>query len=207
MLRLRTLFAALAALTSAACASMPTPSNAQIADACALLQDNRQWHEALRETARNWGAPMGFQLAIIKQESSFKHDARPPRGDRKWFGLVEGDYISSANGYSQALDSTWEKYKAATGKWGANRNSFRDSSDFIGWYFSSTGKRTGLGQYDYKAHYLAYHEGAGGYLKGTWKGKRWLVETATRVAAQAAQYEQQITSCEALKPQKFLGLF
>ena len=186
--------------------SMPTPSSSQIADACSLLRDNRQWHEALRDTARNWGAPMGLQLAIIKQESSFKHDARPPRGERQWFGLVEGDYISSAHGYSQALDSTWEMYKAATGKWGASRNSFRDSSDFIGWYFSSTGKRTGLGQYDYKAHYLAYHEGAGGYLKGAWKSKRWLIDTASRVASQAAQYEQQIARCDALKP-KFLGLF
>lgn len=206
MIILRPLISALAALVITACASIPTPSNTQIADACALLKDNRQWHEALRDTARNWGAPMGLQLAIIKQESSFKHDARPPRGERQWFGLVEGDYISSAHGYSQALDSTWEMYKAATGKWGASRNSFRDSSDFIGWYVSSTGKRTGLGQYDYKAHYLAYHEGAGGYLKGTWKTKRWLIETASRVASQAAQYEQQIARCEALKP-KFLGLF
>ena len=206
MLRFRTYIAAFAALAGAACASMPTPSDREIADACVLLKQNRSWHEALRDTARNWGAPMGLQLAIIRQESSFNAEALPPRGERKWFGLIEGDRISSAKGYSQALDSTWETYKAATGKWGANRNSFRDSSDFIGWYFSSTGKRTGLGQYDYRGHYLAYHEGAGGYLKGTWKNKRWLIETASRVASQATRYEQQISSCDALKP-KFLGLF
>ncbi len=198
---------AIAALALAACASMPAPSQREIADACVLLGNNRAWHDALRESARTWGVPMGFQLAVIKQESSFNAEARPPRGPRQWFGLVEGDYISSAQGYSQALDSTWEMYKASTGKWGASRSSFRDSADFIGWYFNTTGKRTGLGQYDYRNHYLAYHEGATGYLKGAWKKKAWLVDTAGRVAAQAARYEQQISQCPALKPGKFLGLF
>lgn len=203
----RLLLALVAAVQLAACASMtPQPSNQEIADACLLLQQNRPWHEALRNTARNWGAPMGFQLAVMKQESSFDSEARPPRGERKWFGLVEGDYISSAVGYSQALDSTWESYKAQTGNWGANRNNFRDSSDFIGWYFSSTGKRTGLGQFDYRNHYLAYHEGAGGYLKGTYKAKRWLVDVAGKVAGQAARYETQISNCNGLR-ERFLGIF
>jgi hypothetical protein len=115
MTSLRLALSALAAMAATACASMPTPSQSEIANACTLLDANRQWHEALRDSARNWGAPMGFQLAVMKQESSFKHDARPPRGDRQWFGLIEGDYISSAHGYSQALDSTWEMYKAQTG--------------------------------------------------------------------------------------------
>lgn len=203
---LRPLLAAFAAAALAACASTPTPTKQEAADACLLLQQNHAWRDALRSTAKTWGAPMGFQLAIIKQESSFNAEAAPPRGQRQWFGLVEGERVSSAKGYSQALDSTWETYKAATGRWGANRNSFQDSSDFIGWYFSTAGKRTGLGQYDYRGHYLAYHEGAGGYLKGTWKGKTWLVNTASSVATQAARYEAQIARCEALR-EKFLGIF
>lgn len=206
MISLRPFLAALAAATLAACASTPVPSKQEAADACLLLKQNTAWRDALRSTAKNWGAPMGFQLAVIKQESSFNSEAMPPRGARQWFGLVEGERISSAKGYSQALDSTWETYKAATGRWGANRNSFQDSSDFIGWYFNTAGKRTGLGQYDYKGHYLAYHEGASGYLKGTWKGKTWLVNTAGTVAAQAARYEAQISKCEALR-EKFLGIF
>lgn len=203
----RLLLALIATFQLAACASMtPQPSNREIADACLLLQQNRPWHEALRNTARNWGAPMGFQLAVMKQESSFDSDARPPRGERQWFGLVEGDYISSAVGYSQALDSTWEMYKAQTGNWAASRHSFRDSSDFIGWYFTTTGKRTGLGQFDYKDHYLAYHEGAGGYLKGTYKAKPWLVDVAGNVARQATRYETQISKCDGLR-ERFLGIF
>lgn len=196
-----------AALVLSACASAPQPSNAEIADACLLLKSNRDWHDTMRAAARNWGAPMGFQLAIIKQESSFDASALAPRGERQWFGLVEGKRVSSAEGYSQALDGTWEMYKKATGKWGASRGSFHDSVDFIGWYFNTTGQRTGLDQYDYKAHYLAYHEGATGYLKGTWKGKPWLIDVAGRVASQAARYEGQISNCDALKPQKFLGIF
>ena len=74
------------------------------------------------------------------------------------------------------------------------------------WYFSTAGKRTGLGQYDYKGHYLAYHEGAGGYLKGTYKSKRWLVDVAAGVAKQASRYEAQISKCDALRD-KFLGIF
>lgn len=203
----RLVLALIAAFQLAACASMTVqPSNQEIADACRLLQQNRPWHDALRATARNWGAPMGFQLAVMKQESSFDAEARPPRGESQWFGLVQGDYISSAVGYSQALDSTWEMYKASTGNWGASRNNFRDSSDFIGWYFSATGKRTGLGQFDYKNHYLAYHEGAGGFLKGTYKSKRWLVDVAGKVAGQAARYETQISNCNGLR-ERFLGIF
>lgn len=195
------------ALLASACASAPQPSNEAIADACLLLQENKPWHDALRNVARNWGAPMGYTLAVMKQESSFDSQALAPRGERKWFGLIEGDRISSAEGYSQALDGTWEMYKKATGRWGANRNNFQDSSDFIGWYYNTNGQRVGIGQYDYRAHYLVYHEGASGYLKGAWKSKGWLVSVANRVATQAARYEYQISNCSALKPQKFLGIF
>ena len=198
--------AIIAALGLAGCASAPQPSNAEIADACLMLKENKSWHKALRASAHEWGAPMGYQLAIIKQESSFDSKAKAPRGERKWFGLVEGDRLSSARGYAQALDTTWESYKRETGNGGASRQSFKDASDFIGWYFSKTGERTGVGQYDYRAHYLAYHEGPTGYLQGTWRNKTWLVQTADRVASQAAAYESQIAGCKALKP-KFLGIF
>jgi hypothetical protein len=194
------------ALGLAACASAPQPSNAEIADACLMLKENKSWHKALRASAKEWGAPMGYQLAVIKQESSFNSKAKAPYGDRKWFGLVQGDRLSSAHGYAQALDITWDTYKSQTGHGGADRRNFKDSADFIGWYFASAGKRANLGQYDYKAHYLAYHEGATGYLQGSWRNKDWLIEAANKVATQAARYESQIGGCDALKP-KFLGIF
>jgi hypothetical protein len=195
-----------AAFGLGACATAPQPSSAEVADACLLLKENRSWHKALRASAREWGAPMGFQLAVMKQESAFDARAKAPRGQRKWFGLVQGDRLSSAYGYAQALDTTWDTYRRESGNGGADRHNFRDAADFIGWYFASTGKRTGVGQYDYRAHYLAYHEGAGGYLRGTWRNNRWLINTADNVASQAVRYESQISRCKALKP-KFLGIF
>jgi hypothetical protein len=204
--RIVVIIASVFSLGLSACGSAPQPSAEEIANACELLKENRSWHAALRASAKEWGAPMGYQLAVMKQESAFDARAKAPRGERKWFGLVQGDRLSSAKGYAQALDTTWETYKRETGNGGANRGNFRDASDFIGWYFASTGRRTGLSQYDYRAHYLAYHEGATGYLKGTWRGKTWLINTANGVASQAARYESQISGCKALKP-KFLGIF
>ncbi len=188
------------------CASNPQPSAEQISDACDLLSDNREWYRDLRHASKEWGAPMGLQLAIINQESSFDGKARPARGPRKFFGLVQGDRPSTAFGYSQALETTWDTYKKNTGNGGADRHSFHDSVDFIGWYVNATGKQAGVKQYDYKAHYIAYHEGPGGYIDGAWKNKTWLVQRANHVASQAARYESQISNCKALKP-KFLGIF
>ncbi|MEZ5939217.1 MAG: hypothetical protein R3C52_13550 [Hyphomonadaceae bacterium] len=205
MLRTRLIAGLGAALAlAAACASTPQPSNAEIADACLLLKENRSWYKALRASSKDWGAPMGLQLAIMKQESGFDGKARPAR--EGGFLFFPGKRPSTAYGYAQALETTWETYKRDTGNRGADRHSFRDSADFIGWYVANTGKQTGVGQYNYKAHYLAYHEGPGGYSKGTWKKKRWLVQIADSVASDATRYESQIKTCKGLKP-KFLGIF
>ena len=45
--------------------------------------------------------------------------------------------------------------------------------------------------------YLAYHEGRGGYRRGTWKHKPGLLKTARRVAETARRYQQQLAQCEA----------
>src|SRR5262245_35869537 len=125
-----------AALLTGGCATRP-PSNDQIADACDMLSDNRGWYNALRKTSKEWGAPIGLQLAIIKQESTFVHNARPERGPNQWI-FFPGKRPSSAYGYAQALDSTWDQYRKDTGKRGADRHDFSDASDFIGWYVNQT---------------------------------------------------------------------
>jgi hypothetical protein len=194
-------------LAVSACATTRQLPADQIGDACRMLKENKTWYKALRQSAKDWGAPMGLQLAIIKQESNFDSKAKPARGDRKLFGLLQGDRPSSAYGYAQALDMTWEQYKSQTGNGGADRHSFRDSVDFIGWYVNQTARQANVGQYDYRAHYLAYHEGAGGYVTGTWRNKQWLVDASNRVQAQAARYESQIATCDGLKRDRFLGIF
>jgi hypothetical protein len=188
------------------CATAPQLEPREIADACVMLKEHKSWYKALRQSAKDWGAPMGLQLAIIQQESNFDAKARPPRGDRKWFGLVQGDRPSSAYGYAQALEPTWDQYKRETGNRGADRHNFKDAVDFVGWYVNNTGKQIKIGQYDYKGHYLSYHEGPSGYVQGTWRNKSWLVSAANHVASQATRYEAQIRGCKALKP-KFLGIF
>ncbi len=176
-----------------ACASSPPK---QQDNACVFLKENKSWYRATRATAKKWGAPIGLQLAIIRQESSFTHDAKPERGRRRMLGLLPGKRPSTAYGYAQALDGTWDEYKRSTGNNGAERDDFDDATDFIGWYVARTGKRTGIGQYNYKAHYLAYHDGAGGYIRGTWKKKKWLIDVANKVHRNADRYEKQVRSCQ-----------
>lgn len=189
----------LSCLLLTGCASAPQPQARDIADACRLLSGTPGWADAVRDSARRWGAPIGLQLAIIRQESGFDPDARPPRGDRRLFGLIEGERPSSAYGYAQALDGTWDRYRAETGRFAASRRSFRDATDFIGWYVDLTGRMTSIGQYDYRDHYLAYHEGQSGFLSGTHRSKDWLLKTAQQVAQQASAYEKQVAKCPQLR--------
>jgi hypothetical protein len=186
------------------CASAP-PTDAQIADACSMLTDKRDWYRALRQSSKDWGAPMGLQLAIINQESTFDRKALAPRGPKQWF-FFPGKRLSSAKGYAQALDPTWDRYRQETHNGGADRANFRDTTDFIGWYVNENAKKAHIGQFDYRAHYIAYHEGQGGYLSGAWKRNKALLASADRVASNATRYEAQIKDCKALKP-KFLGIF
>ena len=92
------------AIALASCASAPPK---QQDNACVFLKENKSWYRATRATAKKWGAPIGLQLAIIKQESSFTHDAKPERGKRRMLGLLPGKRPSTAYGYAQALDGTW----------------------------------------------------------------------------------------------------
>ncbi len=132
-------------------------------------------------------------LAFIHQESSFKHDAKPPR--RKLLGFIPWFRASSAYGYSQALDQSWQEYKDETGGILARRNSFADSADFIGWYNDKTARSLGISRDDAYSLYLAYHEGRGGYKRKTHNKKKWLLKAAGKVKRNAATYERQLKQC------------
>ncbi|MBI1338642.1 hypothetical protein GC169_00305 [bacterium] len=185
------------ALGASGCATSPARP-ADLDDACAMLQDNKEWYRDLRRSAKRWGAPIGLQLAIIRQESNFDSKARPARGDRRMLGLLPGKRPSDAYGYAQALESTWEQYKKESGNEWSSRTDFGDATDFIGWYVDTTGRVAGVDQYNFKAHYLAYHEGQGGYMRGSYRSKAWLIQVADRVAANGKRYEAQVRSCKGL---------
>ena len=184
----------LLAATLAGCASTTVPRRQS--DVCQIFGQNPSWRAAVRETERKWGAPAHVQMAIIWKESSFRHDARPPK-KKVFFGLVSWGRVSSAYGYAQALDGTWKRYLAETGRsqWLSNRSNFADASDFVGWYMRKTHRTNGVLMHDAVAQYLNYHEGQGGYRRGTYRSKPWLVKAAQRVATRAERYRRQLEHC------------
>ena len=138
--------------------------------------------------------PIHVQLAIIHQESSFKYDAKPPKD--YLLGFIPWGRTSSAYGYAQVKDSTWDWYKQKTGNWGADRDEFADAVDFIGWYGSVSYKTLGISKWDAKNQYLAYHEGHGGFKRKTYNKKSWLIGVANKVERNAARYRAQLGKCK-----------
>ncbi len=182
-------------LLLAGCSTTP-PSASEQENICSIFDGRKSWYRAAAATEARWGTPVSLQMAIIKTESNFKRDARPPRGRRRFFGIAKGRRPSSARGFAQALDGTWDEYKASTNRPGASRDSFADASDFIGWYTARSARSAGIAISDARSQYLAYHEGAGGYTRGTWRGNTRLIGIADRVAADTGRFQRQLGSCE-----------
>lgn len=170
-----------------------TDRNFNQSNLCDIFQTNPQWKSYAEKTKDKWGVPVSLQLSFIKQESSFNRTARPPR--QKVFGLIPGLRPSSAYGYSQALDGTWEEYKQSTGNYNADRKNFADASDFIGWYVDGSYRLLKIEKTDVYNHYLAYHEGKGGFQKKSYNKKKWLLDVAKKVENQAKEYSDQIKKC------------
>jgi hypothetical protein len=189
------LSASIAVLALAGCATTRPPT--QVSDACSILNEKRAWRSGLRDAAHQWTVSPGLILAFIQQESGFRADAKPPRGDG--FLFIPGARPSSAEGYAQALDGTWNDYRAATGNGGAKRSRFTDAADFVGWYVNRSNEVAQIPLSDVQAHYLAYHEGPAGYRRGTWRSKAWLLNVSNKVAANAARYDNQLARCDGVR--------
>lgn len=177
-------------LLLASCATTP-PSNPD--DICDIFWEKDGWYDQAKRTEQRWGTPIHVNMAIMRHESAFRHDAKPPR--YFFLGFLPWGYISSAEGYPQALDGTWKRYQRENGRRGASRRNFYDSMDFIGWYLDKSKKQIGLSLHDAYSHYLAYHEGQTGFQRGTWKAKPSIQRYAQKVAATANRYEQQLQQC------------
>tara|TARA_B100000965_G_scaffold80436_1_gene64081 strand:- start:1191 stop:1775 length:585 start_codon:yes stop_codon:yes gene_type:complete len=161
---------------------------------CDIFEKNPKWKSYTEDTKEKWDVPVSLQLSFMKQESSFDRTARPPR--KKVLGFIPGLRASSAYGYSQALDGTWEEYKQVTGNFNADRKNFKDASDFIGWYVDGSYRLLKLSKNDVYNHYLAYHEGRGGFQKKSYNKKQWLLGVAKKVERQAKEYSSQIKNCK-----------
>lgn len=183
------------ALLLAACggprAQFAPPRNPD--NACLLISERPQYLSAMRASERRWGVPVPVQLAIVHAESSFVGDARTPV--RYTLGVIPMGRQSSAYGYSQALDRTWEEYQAAVGNRRADRTNINHAADFIGWYSTLSNQRNGIALNDGRNLYLAYHEGHTGFARGSFNDKPWLISVADRVASRAAMYDTQLRAC------------
>ena len=173
------------------CASVPT----NVDQICDIFAEKSAWFEHAHDSEKTWGVPISVQMAIVRQESGFQDQARPPR--KKFLGFIPTYRPSSAYGYAQAIDGTWEKYQNQTGNQGADRDEFDDAVDFIGWYVNASHVLLKISKSDARRQYLAYHEGQGGYARGTYKQKKWLLSVAKKVAQQAARYRRQLRQCRA----------
>jgi hypothetical protein len=162
-------------------------------DGCAFASERPQYMRAMQRTERRWGVPVHVQMATFHQESRFVGGARPPH--RYALGFIPMGRASSAFGYSQALDGTWDEYRAATGKRRARRTDIDDASDFMGWYMNRTRDRNGIALTDARNQYLAYHEGHSGFVRGSHNSKAWLLRVADDVAARAEMYRGQLERC------------
>lgn len=164
-------------------------------NACEIISERPEYARAFSASAARWGIPAHVMMATIHQESKFISDARTPF--RYSLGVIPRGRISSAYGYSQALDGTWDEYKSDTSNYGARRSDIFDAADFIGWYMAESNTRLGLSPYDARNQYLAYHEGRAGYARGNHNGKPWLLRVSDNVAQRAARYRAQLGSCRA----------
>jgi hypothetical protein len=183
-------------LTLSSCTPAP-PRN--LDNICSIFREYPRWYWASLDTQKRWRIPVSVQMAIIHQESHFRGNAKPPR--TKLFWVIPWFRPTSAYGYSQAVDGTWKRYQHDTGSAGS-RNTFADATNFIGWYSEQARKRLSISKRNSYALYLAYHEGMGGYERGTYRQKRWLIAVARKVARRARLYHSQLMACRHSLPKK-----
>ncbi len=188
---LRAITALLGFCVLAGCSSAPprTPDNL-----CEIFEEKSDWYAAALDMNKRWGTPVHVPMAIMYQESGFRHDARPPM---RWFlGIIPYGRASSAYGYSQAKTMTWSDYEQETGNNWSSRDDFDDAMDFVGWYTHKTQSLNGVSKWDARNQYLAYHEGWGGYRNSSYKRKAWLMGVANKVDQRSRRYASQYDQCK-----------
>lgn len=173
-----------------------TTAPRQLDDACAILDQRPSFLPAFKAAERKYQVPVAVLMAMIYQESKFISNARTPM--KYALGVIPMGRQSSAFGYSQALDGTWDEYRDRAGRWGARRDNIRDATDFMGWYMSLTQEELGIPMNDTRRQYLAYHEGRTGYARGSFRAKRWLRDVAAKLEDRAIMYHIQLERCGAI---------
>lgn len=180
-------------LALAACASPPRNTR----NACAVFDQRdgffNNWRSATEASSREYGVPVPILMATIYTESGFRSNARPPR--TKLLGFIPWTRASSAYGYSQALEGTWERYQRETGRGGARRGDFSDAVRFIAWYHRQSHEKNGIALNDPYNLYLAYYSGHEGYKRGNWRSSSTAQAGAKRFSDMSYTYARQLQTC------------
>lgn len=171
------------------CATAPPKNQSNL---CEIFREKPGWYDDALDMQEEWGTPVQVAMAFVKQESSYRHDARPPKD--YLLGFIPWGRVSSAYGYAQAQDPAWEDFQDATGH-GGSRTDFADALMFIGWYTHETQRQLGVSKWDSYNQYLAYHEGRGGFKRKSYQAKPSLIKIARRVEQQAKDYGWQLKQC------------
>ena len=114
----------------AACGSSNYAAPKNLDNACSIVDQRPSYLTAMKRTERRWGVPVAVQMATIYQESKFIGNARTPH--QFALGVIPMGRQSSAYGYSQALDGTWEEYQAEQRAYRARRDDIGHATDFMG---------------------------------------------------------------------------
>lgn len=183
------------ALLLSGCATFaPNPPQDQ-SNICEIFREQPTWYDYARDSQEKWGTPIATQMAFIQQESAFRSHIRP---DRKYYlGFIPGPRPSSAKGYAQAQDPVWGEYRDQAGSFFARRTSMKHATDFIGWYNRRSQQQAGISLTNPEHLYYAYHEGAGGYRRGTYRNKPQVINAARQIVARTSRYQSQLNACEA----------
>lgn len=187
-------FLVIALLVLGGCATQP----ARINDACAVFEEKggwfNNWYRQSKRVTKQFGVPVPILMATIRTESGYRARAKPPR--TKILGFIPWTRPSSAFGYAQAVDSTWQNYQQATGRHGADRHDFGDAVHFVGWYHHQSHQKVGIPLDDAYSLYLAYYLGRTGYRRQAWEDHPTARRAASRVARRAEKYRRQIRACD-----------
>ncbi len=189
----RTFRASILLLFLASCGGGKFSAPRELDDACAIVNQRPEYLRAFKAAERKWGVPVNVLMATIYQESKFIGNART--GHRYVLGIIPMGRQSSAYGYSQALDGTWDEYRDDEGGRGARRDRIKDAADFMGWYMAETEEFLGIPLWDAENQYLAYHEGRTGFANQSYNSKPWLVEVADEVDQRSELYAAQLQGC------------
>lgn len=159
-----------AALITACSSSDVKQNNAP--SVCTLLEQNDDWIAPLLVAERDYGIPIVVQLTLLEF---------PPRNDadKKVLPRV----------------GSWDEFRLASERWGADPRKIDDAVTFVAWYASMTRQRNELADDAAGEHYLALRLGHGAYHRFERGSLVQLEAEAVRLDRRAQRWQQEIAVC------------